>query len=67
MAASGSISRSALNVASGARTAMASLLCGGFILGALGFGGLQVGGELVVPNTSQGGFLTGGQKLQLFE
>ena len=35
MAASGSISRSALNVASGARTAMASLLCGGFILGAL--------------------------------
>jgi SulP family sulfate permease len=35
MAASGSISRSALNVASGARTAMASLLCGLFILGAL--------------------------------
>jgi SulP family sulfate permease len=35
MAASGSISRSALNVASGARTAMASLLCGVFILGAL--------------------------------
>ncbi len=35
MAASGSISRSALNVASGARTAMASLLCGGLILGAL--------------------------------
>ena len=35
MAASGSISRSALNVASGARTALASLLCGVFILGAL--------------------------------
>ena len=35
MAASGSISRSALNVASGARTALASLLCGLFILGAL--------------------------------
>ena len=35
MAASGSISRSALNVASGARTAAASLLCGLFILGAL--------------------------------
>lgn len=35
MAASGSISRSALNVASGARTALASVLCGGFILGAL--------------------------------
>jgi SulP family sulfate permease len=35
MAASGSISRSALNVASGARTALASLLCGAFILGAL--------------------------------
>ena len=35
MAASGSISRSALNVASGARTASASLLCGVFILGAL--------------------------------
>jgi SulP family sulfate permease len=35
MAASGSISRSALNVASGARTAMASLLCGCFILAAL--------------------------------
>ena len=35
MAASGSISRSALNVASGARTAMASVLCGAFILIAL--------------------------------
>ena len=35
MAASGSISRSALNVTSGARTALASLLCGVFILGAL--------------------------------
>jgi len=35
MAASGSISRSALNVASGARTALASLLCGLFILAAL--------------------------------
>lgn len=35
MAASGSISRSALNVASGARTAVASLLCGLLILGAL--------------------------------
>ena len=35
MAASGSISRSALNVASGARTALASLLCGVFILAAL--------------------------------
>lgn len=35
MAASGSVSRSALNVASGARTALASLLCGVFILGAL--------------------------------
>ena len=35
MAASGSISRSALNVASGARTALASFLCGLFILGAL--------------------------------
>ena len=35
VAASGSISRSALNVASGARTALASLLCGVFILGAL--------------------------------
>lgn len=34
MAASGSISRSALNVASGARTAFASLFCGLFILGA---------------------------------
>ena len=32
MAASGSISRSALNVASGARTAFASLFCGTFIL-----------------------------------
>lgn len=32
MAASGSISRSALNVASGARTAYASLFCGAFIL-----------------------------------
>ncbi len=32
MAASGSISRSALNVASGARTALASVLCGTFIL-----------------------------------
>ncbi len=35
MAASGSISRSALNVASGARTALASVLCGAFILAAL--------------------------------
>jgi SulP family sulfate permease len=35
MIASGSISRSALNVASGARTAMASLVCGAFILGGL--------------------------------
>jgi SulP family sulfate permease len=34
MAASGSISRSALNVASGARTAFASLFCGVFILAA---------------------------------
>lgn len=34
MAASGSISRSALNVASGARTAFASLACGLFILAA---------------------------------
>lgn len=34
MAASGSVSRSALNVASGARTAFASLFCGLFILGA---------------------------------
>jgi SulP family sulfate permease len=32
MAASGSISRSALNISSGARTALASLFCGGFIL-----------------------------------
>lgn len=34
MAASGSITRSALNVSSGARTAYASLFCGGFILAA---------------------------------
>jgi SulP family sulfate permease len=34
MAASGSITRSALNVNSGARTAYASLFCGGFILAA---------------------------------
>ena len=46
MAASGSISRSALNVASGARTALASLLCGAFILGALYLAGPAVA---VVP------------------
>jgi hypothetical protein len=33
------------------------------VFGILGFGGLEVGRELVIPDTPEGGFLAGGEKL----